>query len=212
VTVAASGALKGEAEAVESGGIASKPLAMVDEALRLAGLEREQIEYLAVGIGPGSYTGIRTSIALAQGWQLARSVKLLGISSSEAIAAEAHAQGVTGEVGVVIDAQRGEFYLAVYEIGPSSWREAQPLRLASVAEIRAHCKEGAQPIGPEVTTIFPQGRLVFPRAAVLGRLATGRTDFIAGESLEPIYLRQTTFVKAAPGSSLLETKATRKQR
>ena len=44
---------------------------MIEEALREAGLEREQIEVLAVGLGPGSYTGIRVALSLAQGWQLA---------------------------------------------------------------------------------------------------------------------------------------------
>ena len=47
-------------------------LGLVEEALRQAQLDREQIECLAIGLGPGSYTGIRSAIALAQGWQLAR--------------------------------------------------------------------------------------------------------------------------------------------
>src|SRR5690242_17865234 len=116
---ATKGAPKIEAEVIESGGTTSKPLAMAEEALRSAGLEREQIECLAVGTGPGSYTGIRTGMAITQGWQLARPVKLLGISSAEAIVAEAHAQGMSGQVAVIIDAQRGEFYLVVYELYPA---------------------------------------------------------------------------------------------
>jgi len=53
-------------------------------------------------------------------------------------------------------------------------------------------------IGPEVTQRFPSGKTIFPRAATLGRLALGRTDFIAGDKIEPIYLRETKFVKAPP--------------
>ena len=60
-----------------------KPLGMVESALQQAGLEREQIEGIAIGLGPGSYTGIRAAIALAQGWLLGREVKLLGVSSAE---------------------------------------------------------------------------------------------------------------------------------
>jgi len=184
------------AEVVESGGAGTRPLAMVEEALREAELEREQIEALVVGLGPGSYTGIRTAIALAQGWQLARGVKVLGISSAECIAAKAQADGMTGRVAVVIDAQRGEFYLGLYELGPTGWQELEPLRLASGAEVEARHKVGLQLIGPEAQICFSAGRQVLPRAGMLGCLAVGRSDFLAGERLEPIYLRQTTFVKA----------------
>ena len=54
---------------------------------RIAWGGREAIEAIAVGLGPGSYTGIRAAIALAQGWQLAREVKTLGVSSVAAMAA-----------------------------------------------------------------------------------------------------------------------------
>src|SRR5262245_27101185 len=68
-------------EAIEAGGRAGNAFATIDELLRTAGLEREQIECVAVGLGPGSYTGIRAAISIAQGWQLARETALLGISS-----------------------------------------------------------------------------------------------------------------------------------
>jgi hypothetical protein len=45
---------------------------------------------------------------------------------------------------------------------------------------------------------FPGSRLVFPRAATLASLASERKDFIPGEKMEPIYLRETKFVKAPP--------------
>ena len=179
-------------------GNAMKPLALTEAALRQAGLEREQIECIVVGLGPGSYTGIRAAIALAQGWQLGRRVKLLGVSSAECVAAQARADGLTGRVAVAIDAQRGEFYLAGYEISASGRREVSPLRLATLGEARAREQAGERLIGPEVTRWFPDGRIVFPRAALLAQLAMGRTDFGAGEDLTPIYLRETTFVKAPP--------------
>jgi tRNA threonylcarbamoyladenosine biosynthesis protein TsaB len=187
-------------EVVETGGIPTRPLAMVEAALREAHLEREQIECLTVGLGPGSYTGIRTAIALAQGWQLALGVKLVGLSSAECVAAGAQAEGLKGRVAVVIDAQRGEFYLAGYEISASRRRELEALTLVSADDVLARRRAGARLIGPEATSRFPDFRIVFPRAGVLGRLAIDRSDFVTGERLEPIYLRPTSFVKAAsPG-------------
>jgi tRNA threonylcarbamoyl adenosine modification protein YeaZ len=161
-------------------------------------VEREQIEGLAIGLGPGSYNGIRAAIALAQGWQLACGVKLLGVSSAEAIALEAETAGLHGRVHVVLDAQRNEFYLATWEIAADSRREVEPLRLATLAEVGQQAATGGMIVGPDVTRWFPAGRRIFPRAAAVGRLALGRTDFTPGEKLEPIYLRETKFVKAPP--------------
>ena len=73
--------------AAETGG--RRAIGLVEEALRQAGCEREDMETIAVGLGPGSYTGIRGAIALAQGWQLGRGVNVLGISSVECLAAGA---------------------------------------------------------------------------------------------------------------------------
>lgn len=179
-------------------GHAMKPFAMIEEALQSAGVEREAIEGIVVGLGPGSYTGIRAAIALAQGWQLAAGTKLMGMSSAEGVAAQAQADGITGKFSVVIDAQREEFYVADYEMGPAGRREIVPLRLATLAEVRGRAGAGEQLIGPEVTRWFPQARLAFPRAARLAECAVARSNFVAGETLTPIYLRETAFVKAPP--------------
>jgi tRNA threonylcarbamoyl adenosine modification protein YeaZ len=185
-------------EVVETGGRSTRALGMIEAALAQGGVEREAVECLAIGLGPGSYTGIRAAIALAQGWQLASSVKLVGVSSADALAAQAASEGLTGRVAVVIDAQRGEFYLAIYEVTREGWNVREPLRLATREEVQNAANDGCVLAGPEVTNWFPGGRLVFPRAEMLARLALSRANFVSGEELEPIYLRETTFVKAPP--------------
>jgi len=177
-------------------GHAMKPFTMIETALRQARLEREQIECVAVGLGPGSYNGIRAAIALAQGWQLARHVRLVGISSVKCIAVQAAANGLVGKFNVVIDAQRGEFYFAGYEIASGTPREILPGRIVTARAIREREQAGELMFGPELTRWFPGGRQAFARAAVLARLASQRSDSIPGEKLEPIYLRETAFVKA----------------
>jgi tRNA threonylcarbamoyladenosine biosynthesis protein TsaB len=186
------------AEAVETGGRGTNAFGMIEQALAGAKIEREQIEVIAVGLGPGSYTGIRAAISLAQGWQLARDVKLLGVSGADAIAAQAHAEKIHGRVNVVIDAQRNEFYLATYEIAADGWRKISPLKILTKAELQSRVDGGEILIGPEVAKWFPSGRTIFPRAAALAELAARRNDFVPGEKLEPIYLRETNFVKAPP--------------
>jgi tRNA threonylcarbamoyl adenosine modification protein YeaZ len=189
-------------EAVETGAGGTRAFGMIEDALREAGLEREQIEVLAVGLGPGSYTGIRVALSVAQGWQLAArqgGMKLLGVSSAECVAAQAQAEKIFGRVNVMIDAQRNEFYLASYEISADGRKEVEPLRILTRAEVDSRAGANELLIGPEVTRWFPNGRMVFPRAAMLGQLALNRNDFVAGNKLEPIYLRETNFVKAPAG-------------
>jgi len=186
------------ARAQETAPRANRALVLIETALRASGLEREQVECLAVGLGPGSYTGIRAAIAVTQGWQLARETPTMGISSVECLAAMAQREKILGRVNIVIDAQRNELCLATYEIETSGWREAEPLRLASMDEVRARVDGGETVIGPEVARWFAAGLALFPDAAMLGQLAARRNDFVSGERLGPIYLRETAFVKAAP--------------
>ncbi len=182
------------ARAAEAGGRSA--LGLIEQVLRDAHCEREEIGVIAVGIGPGSYTGIRGAIALAQGWEIGRGAKLLGISSVECLAAQARATGMTGVVNIIIDARRNEFYLAVYQIDADAARQIEPLHLAPLSQIEDLARQGRQLIGPDIIQWFSGGANVFPDAAMLGRLASSRGDFVPGEQLEPIYLRETAFKKA----------------
>ena len=204
VLQAALGATPSLAEVVETGGPSTQSLGMIEQVLREAQIEREQIDLVAVGLGPGSYTGIRAALALAQGWQLARPVNTVGISSAETIAAQARADGLRGPVAVVIDAQRGEFYLARYELDKTGRHDLAPLHLATHAEVDACQNHGDFLVGPEVDKWFSRSRIVFPRAAILAQLASSRSDYIPAEKLEPLYLRETKFIKAPPPRILPE--------
>ena len=186
----------GVAEAIESGGYATNAFNLIEKVLAEARLERRQIEVISVGLGPGSYTGIRVAVSIAQGWQLARGVKLLGISSAECLAAQAQSGKMFGRVNVVIDAQRNEFYRAAYEISPDDLTEIEPLQIATGTTIQTSNANSKIWVGPEVTRWFPQGKILFPTAATLGWLAIEHRDFVTGDQLTPIYLREPNFAKA----------------
>lgn len=180
-------------EAVETGGRGTAAFVMIDKILAGAKIEREQIDAIAVGLGPGSYTGIRAAIALAEGWKLARGIALTGVSSVVAIVSVAQAERISGPVSVVINAQREELYCATYDITETAWTEIAPLKILSREETLS-LSRGRVIIGPEAPK-FPGGRLVFPSAAAVAKLASARNNSQAAESLEPIYLRETSFVK-----------------
>ena len=174
-------------------------LSLVEKVFRESKMEREEIEAIAVGLGPGSYNGIRAAIALAQGWQLASDkIKLLGVSSAECLARVAQREKHFGRIQVVIDAQRNEVYSAVYEISAEKIREVKPLCISSIGEIQAGGQTGETIVGPEVKRWFDDGVQLFPEAAMLGEIAASRCGFVPGEMLEPIYLRESSFVKAPP--------------
>ena len=182
--------------AEESSGRNTRAIALVEQALRSAGLEREHVECIAVGIGPGSYAGIRSAIALAQGWQLACEVRVVGISSAEGMAWRAHSAGFRGDGNVLIDAQRGEFYRARCDFRPEE-PVLDPLRLISLADARA--LSGKLLVSERESLKLFSGAVLMPADAVtLGLLAARREDFISADKLEPIYLRSTSFVKAPP--------------
>jgi tRNA threonylcarbamoyladenosine biosynthesis protein TsaB len=180
----------------ESGAGASKPFALIEAALAKANWTRDKIDTVVVGLGPGSYTGIRVAISIAQGWQLARDMKLLGISAVESLAQQARLQGLTGAIHIAIDAHRGEFYLAsgADNSSPEQFRDA--LRLVSAEEIERVLASGETVAGPDLP--FAAARKLFPDASALAELAATRTHFVVGEQLEPIYLRPISFVKAPP--------------
>jgi tRNA threonylcarbamoyladenosine biosynthesis protein TsaB len=183
-------------QAGELGG--RRAIDLVDRALVAARCEREEIGLLAVGLGPGSYTGIRGAISLAQGWQLGREVKLLGISSVECMAKGLSDLGESMAAHLIIDAQRNEFYVAKYEITARAWREIEVLRLVPAEQVRRLCESGERVFGPEAAGRFPGAHDLYPDAIALGRLAIERTGYVSGDTLEPIYLRQADYKKAPP--------------
>jgi tRNA threonylcarbamoyl adenosine modification protein YeaZ len=187
-----------QSEVIEVGGRATQAFAMAERALSEARVQREQIECIAVGLGPGSYTGIRAAIALAQGWQLACDIKVLGIGVVEVLAAQAQQDGIRGPAHFVVDAQRGEFYCSTWDLGDAVNVEVSPLSIASKAVLEEHLSRGAPVFGPDLGPTWAGVCPLYPSARMLGRLAVDRKGFIAGNELQPVYLREPAFVKAPP--------------
>src|SRR5580765_3143079 len=87
-------------------------LRSVDVILDLAGLDFSRVDVLAVGLGPGTFTGLRVGIATVKGLSLARGIPAYGLST---LAAMALLHGDRGRcVAPLIDAGRREIYGALY--------------------------------------------------------------------------------------------------
>ncbi len=170
----------------------TSPLLLIDEVLEKSNTDRADISVIALGIGPGSYTGIRSAIAVAQGWELAKSVNLSPISSAEVLAATARTQGQRGETHLIIDAQRHEHYHTTWNLTETEQTETKPLSIIGVVE--AFELESFGPDQPGMDYCKP----LHPCAAQLAKLAANRNSYVPGFAIKPIYLRQTEFTKAPP--------------
>lgn len=91
-------------------------LPRIDELCAQAGVGRGEIACVAVGRGPGSFTGVRIALACAKGIASALEVGLVGVSSLDAVAWGAWKAGERGLLLVVADAMRREVYPVEYRL------------------------------------------------------------------------------------------------
>ena len=151
----------------------------VDALLRQAGARTADLEALAVGIGPGSFTGVRIGLATARGIALALGVPVAGVSTLDALAA-----GAPGAVPVV-DARRREVFVLQEEprvLAPGELPVTPGTTYVGSGAVRYRSIFEAS--GGDVPPDKDERHL--PRARFHAALAR---DFGAAEQVEPLYLR-----------------------
>ncbi|OAT54387.1 tRNA (adenosine(37)-N6)-threonylcarbamoyltransferase complex dimerization subunit type 1 TsaB [Providencia heimbachae] len=92
-----------------------KVLPMVEEVLAEAGMKLNQLDALAFGRGPGSFTGVRIGVGISQGLALGANLPMIGVSSLMALAQGAFRIVGQANVLVAIDARMSEIYCAQYQ-------------------------------------------------------------------------------------------------
>jgi tRNA threonylcarbamoyladenosine biosynthesis protein TsaB len=104
-------------------------MALIVEVLRAAGATWTEIDRIAVGVGPGTFTGLRIGVATAQALARARDIELVGVSTLHALARGAAADASVDHDGVVavIDARRGEVFAAGWGTGDAVRADAPPV-------------------------------------------------------------------------------------
>ena len=151
----------------------------LDALLRQAGARTRELEGLAVGIGPGSFTGIRIGLATARGLALALGVPVAGVSTLDALAAGAP------EAVPVIDARRSEVFVLQGEprvLAPDELQLAAGTVCVGSGAVRY--RSLLEAAGAEVPPDQDERHL--PRARFHAQLAR---DFGPADGIEPMYLR-----------------------
>lgn len=118
--VAVDGAATAE-QALEQHAVhAEKLLTLIDRALREAGFTADQVNGIAVSIGPGSFTGLRIGLSVAKGLAFATGVPLVAVPTLSALAyhaAVAPATAASRNILTVLDARRDEVYCQLFDVG-----------------------------------------------------------------------------------------------
>ena len=191
-----------------------KILPTVEAVLNEANLSLADIDYIAYGRGPGSFTGVRIGISIAQGLAFGIDKKMVGVSTLQAMAQEAFALSQVSDVYSAIDARMGEVYFAHYQIKNSLMvlvEEELVIKPDALIEKMQDIKENAVLVGsawaafPELKDYFSelqQLTIEFPSSKFMMEQAVNlinNEQAVEAEFATPVYLRDKVTWKKLPG-------------
>jgi tRNA threonylcarbamoyladenosine biosynthesis protein TsaB len=175
-------------------------LPMVDALLRESAITLRQLDGLAYGAGPGSFTGLRIACAVTQGLALGADLPVVGVSTLESIAEQTGAERVL----TVLDARMAEVYWAAYQREETGWAAVVEPQLALPESVAVPPGEGwigagngfvalGEALRPRLAarlvriddTLMPDAAAMAPLAVRAFERGDGRDAALAA----PIYLR-----------------------
>jgi len=169
-------------------------LPMVESLFNTCRIAASDLDAVAFGAGPGSFTGLRIACGLAQGLALARGLPVIGVSTLEAMAQESGAPRIVA----CLDARMREVYYAALEMRGARWREVVPPQCVAPHAVTLPPGDGWVGCGNAfavygnlgLTKTVPE---IHPSAVAVAQLAAPR--LAAGEGVDaalaaPFYLRE----------------------
>ena len=188
-------------------------LPMIDEVLKEANVTLQDLDYLAFGRGPGSFTGVRIATGVLQGLALGTGHKVVGISTLAAMAQQAYAQNQCEYVYAAIDARMSEVYFGQFQLKQNIMalvgkEQVLPPEEGSLLLTNSRTMAGvgtgwlAYPelnasAKIEVLTdiLYPNALYMLPIAKAL--IADGNA--VEVDDIQPVYLRDKVTWKKLPG-------------
>ncbi len=189
------GALLFEREQLVRNAHGESILPLIDAAMRELGWEPRDVERWAVGVGPGSFTGVRIGLALVKGIAIATGATAVPVTSLDAVAFGADDQG--DPVASALEAGKGEVYLQCRR-GGAFVVEPTHVRSVDAAELLRQCGAASSLIvghaAAAIAAFLPESRISItpphdvPRASVIGEIALLEPERPI-DDIEPLYVR-----------------------
>jgi tRNA threonylcarbamoyladenosine biosynthesis protein TsaB len=221
-TEACSVALSIDGEIVERFEVAPRrhaglALPWADALLAEAGIARSQLDAIAVGRGPGAFTGVRLAIAIAQGVALGLDRPIIPVSTLAALALPAASAARGAPVLAAIDARMGELYVASYRLDDDTLVALadESLTTAERVDIEGGGWHGVgtgfaaqeSALATRLAAALASVRAdALPHAADVARLALRSGGGIAAELVEPAYLRNNVALTLVEQQALRDSK------
>ena len=181
-------------------------LPMAQSLLAEAGLKLRECDAIAFGCGPGSFTGVRTACAIAQGLAYGAGLPVVPVVSLLAMAHALRQGGGGNEVLAVLDARMGEVYWAQYRFD-QDWHVVSSPKLSLPGHVMVQGSPATTGNGlAQYADLLPQslralpGNAALPHAAAvadLGRLAMKRGNGWTAIDAQPLYLRNKVALTTA---------------
>ena len=182
-------------------------LNMIEKLLSDAKLKVTDLDALAFGCGPGSFTGVRIATGIVQGLAFASDLPVIPVSTLAAIAQLTYENHQQKKVIAGIDARMGEMYWGCYSLDENNLMQLNGEEKVSAAKMVAidknfsnqYCGAGSawdsyaeqlnEKLGEQITAIYAD---YFPRSASIVKLAAAafnKGEAVTAEEAQPVYLR-----------------------
>ncbi|PKI14256.1 tRNA (adenosine(37)-N6)-threonylcarbamoyltransferase complex dimerization subunit type 1 TsaB [Colwellia sp. 12G3] len=196
-------------------------LPMIDAVLQEAGIKLAELDGLVFGQGPGSFTGVRIGVGVAQGLAFSANLPVVGVSSLQAMAQLAYIKHGQKQVVAAIDARMSEVYNGCFVLDENNIMQAQQAEavtppekltehLSSVLTASFYAvgtgwdayseKLGEQLLSLKVNEGSPE--VLFPTAEAMlsiGKVKLEQGQGVSAEDAQPVYVRDTVSWKKLPG-------------
>lgn len=193
-------------------------LPMVQQLLADAGVSLQQLDGIVFGRGPGSFTGVRIGVSVAQGLAFGADLPVFGVSTLAAMAQAAAIQQNATAVIAAIDARMAEVYIAAYALDEAGLMQAITPEIAAkpaaLPEVLTSLRFTSQVLGvgtgwqtyPQAlqqlapaliadSILFPSAQFMLPFAS----RAWQQQLFVSAEHAEPVYVRDEVTWQKLPG-------------
>lgn len=193
-------------------------LPMVQQLLADAGVSLYQLDGIIFGRGPGSFTGVRIGVSVAQGLAFGADLPVFGVSTLAAMAQAAAVQQNATEVIAAIDARMAEVYIAAYALDEAGLMQAitpeiaaKPAALPEVLTSLSFTSQvlgvgtgwqtypqALQQLAPALiadSILYPSAQFMLPFAS----RAWQQQLFVSAEQAEPVYVRDDVTWQKLPG-------------